>query len=106
MLPSPLRRSCDVLAAVGSFSGETIVRSAEQAQVFGLGGAALAGGLSVVELQPGVAVAACALGINPAAPEPIAFEDRAARRARNGSARPVRSGLPVAGAALWRGAIV
>jgi hypothetical protein len=48
----------DVLAAVSAFGLEAIVRAAEQAQIYRLRTAALAGGMVVVELQPSRAAAA------------------------------------------------
>jgi hypothetical protein len=59
-----------------------VVRTTEKAQVRGLGAATLAGGLAMVELQPGSAAAAVASVISPAATEPVALDHRAASRAR------------------------
>ena len=78
--------SLDVRATIGVLGSELIMRAAEQPQVVGLGAAAFAGGLMMVELEPGSAAAADVVGIDPAAAEPIAFEHRAACRATDGGA--------------------
>jgi hypothetical protein len=73
----------DVRTAVGAFGGEAIVRSAKQPQVFGFGAAAFAGRVAMIDLQPGGAAAASAIGIDPATAEPIPFEHGTSRRASN-----------------------
>ena len=75
--------SLDVRATIDVLGSEPVMSVAEQSHVVGLGVAALAGWLVMVELEPGSAAAADAVGIDPTAAEPIAFEHFAACGARN-----------------------
>jgi hypothetical protein len=72
------------------FGSELVMSAAEPAQVVGLGAAALAVRLPVIELEPGPAATAHAMGVDPAAAETIAFEHRAASSA--GDVRAARLG--------------
>ena len=63
--------------AVGLFGGEAVVGSAEVADVGGFVGAAEAAGGDVVVFEPGLAVAACAIGGAPGAAGAVAGEDGA-----------------------------
>jgi len=78
-----LNGSLDVVAAVGAFSREAIVRTAEQAQIFGLGPASFAGGMLVIEFQPSRAAAAVTLRVDPAAAQSITLEHSTSSRARD-----------------------
>jgi hypothetical protein len=74
---TPLARlygSLDVVAAVGAFGRKAIVRTAEQAQIFWLSAAALAGGMTVVELQPSGAAAAVPFRVDPAAAKSVTLQ--------------------------------
>lgn len=76
-LRAPLARldgSLDMLTTVVAFGLKAIVRTTEQAQIFWLRAAALAGGMLVVELQPSGAVAAFTGRADPTAAESIALE--------------------------------
>ena len=82
--PPPPRLALHVLAPVRVLGSEQIVRSAKQSQVVGFRrSAAFARGLSVIQLQPGLAAAALTVGTHPATSEPIAFEYRAPRGTGN-----------------------
>ena len=70
-----------MVAPVGLLGGEKIVGSAEQPQVIWFGAAAFSRGLAVVDLQPSLAAAAYAVGIQPAAAEAISLEHCPARGA-------------------------
>ena len=63
-----------MLAAVGSFSRELIVRAAEDADVGRFRAAAFSVWLAMIELEPSSGAAALAAIAYPRAGEPIAFQ--------------------------------
>ena len=72
--------SIDVRAAVGALGREVIVGSAEDANVFFFRDSTLATRVEVVELEPGLGVAAGAVRVDPAAGEAVAIDHGASDR--------------------------